>query len=154
MPTLTGFHPYMGEFKIFPLAVKASVAFAPGKVLSADNAGTTGDLDEGVSDDFLSAVYCDKPVTSADADYATASKQRNCYLIQHEPTQLWKVRVSSGTAAHATEVWDYADIVSGGMSVTLTDTNKDFRIVKVLDGTASNGVVVGYFPMFTAEPSA
>lgn len=144
----------MGEFKSLPLAVKASVAFTPGEVLSADNAGTTGDLDLFVTDDFASAVYNDKAITSTDADYATASKQKQCWVIQHEPTQLWKVRVSSGTAAHATEVWDYADVVAGGMSVTLTDTNKDFRIVKVLDGTANNGVVVGYFPMFTDEPSA
>lgn len=154
MPTLTGFHPYMGEFKTLPLAVKASVAFSPGQALSADNAGTTGDLDTAVTDDFVSAVYNDKAITSSDSDYATASKQKQCWVVQHEPTQLWKVRVSSGTAAAATEQWDYADIVSGGMSVTLTDTNKDFRIVKVLDGTANNGVVVGYFPMFTAEPSA
>lgn len=153
MPTLSGFHPYDGTFIEQPAQIVASLAAVPGMVLSAENAGTTGSLDVGVTDDFMSAVYCDKPITSSDSDYAS-TKTRNVWMIQHEATQLWKARVSSGTPATATEVWDYADVVAGGLTLTLTDTNKDFRITKVLDGTANNGVVVGYFPAYTAEPSA
>lgn len=153
MPTLSGFFPFDGHFGVQPQTVKASTTFAQGQVLAAENAGTTGELTGGATDDFLLAVYNDKPVTAADSDYASI-KTKNVWLVQHGPSQLWKARVSTGTAATATEGWDYADIVSGGLSLTLTDTNKDFRIIRVLDGTASNGVVVGYFASFTTEPTA
>ncbi len=153
MPTYSGFHPYNGNFPIRPAQMIASVAMTPGLPLVAENAGTTGSLTTGATDGFIVAVYADKPIVAADADYAS-TKTRNVMAVQHDYTQLWKARVSSGTAATATEVWDYADLVSGGLTLTLTDTNKDFRITKVLDGTASNGVVVGYFASYTTEPSA
>lgn len=153
MPTLTGFHPYQGTFNVLPMKVVASVAFTQGAALTAENAGTTGELDLAATDEFVQAVYCDKVTASTDSDYASI-KTKNVWPVLHDPDQLWKARVSSGTAAHATETLDYADIVSGGASLTLTDTNKDFKILKVLDGTANNGVVVGYFAAFTAETSA
>lgn len=153
MPTLTGFHPYDGNFQVQPMTVVASVAILPGAALSAENAGTTAELDLAATDEFIQAVYCDKPIATTDADYASI-KKRNVWLVDHSGTQLWKARVSSGTAVAATEVLDYADIVSGGMTLTLTDTNKDFKILRVLSGTANNGVVVGYFATVTAETSA
>lgn len=153
MPTLSGFHPYDGTFKQRSAQIIASVAMTPGLPLVAENAGTTGSLTTGATDGFIVAVYADKIIASTDSDYASV-KQRQVFAVQHDYTQLWKARVSSGTAATATEVWDYGDLVSGGLTLTLTDTNKDFRITKVLDGTASNGVVVGYFASFTTEPSA
>lgn len=153
MPTLSGFHPYNGEFRVRPAQIIASVAMVPGLPLSAENAGTTGSLTTGASNSWVPAVYCDKVIASTDSDYAS-TKIRNVWAVQHDFNQLWKARVSSGTAATATEVWDYADLVSGGLTLTLTDTNKDFRITKVLDGTASNGVVIGYFATRVAEPSA
>lgn len=153
MPTLTGFHPFKGDFKIDPQKITASQVLIPGAPLVAENAGTAGELTIAASDGYVLAVYADKVILTTDSDYASI-KQRNVWFVEHGPTQLWKARVSTGTAAHATETWDYADLASGGLSLTLTDTNKDFRITKVLDGTASNGVVVGYFPTYTLEPSA
>jgi hypothetical protein len=153
MPTLTGFHPVDGDMLTYPQKITASQVLIPGAPLVAENAGTAGELTIAASDGYILAVYADKPIVSSDADYASI-KTRNVWMVEHSPLQLWKARVSTGTAAHATETWDYADLASGGLSLTLTDTNKDFRIVKVLDGTASNGVVVGYFPTYTLEPSA
>lgn len=121
--------------------------------MDADNAGTAASLGLAASDDFVVAVYHDKPIAATDSDYASVKTNKNVILVEHAPTQLWKARVSAGTAAAATEVWDYADLASA-TTLTLTDTNKDFRIIKVLDGTASNGVVVGYFASYTTEPSA
>lgn len=153
MSNISGFLPYDGHFGVQPQTITASVTMGTGECLVAENAGTTGELTTGATDGFILGVYCDKPVLATDSDYASI-KTRNVWLVEHDAGQLWKARVSSGTAATATEGWDYADIVSGGLTLTLTDTNKDFRITKVLDGTASNGVVVGYFASFTTEPSA
>ncbi len=153
MPTLTGFQPWDGAFRPIPMSIVASVAITANAALTAENAGTTGELDLAATDEFIQAVYCDKPIVSTDLDYASI-KQRMCWPVSHGPEQLWKARVSSGTALAATEVLDYADMVSGGATLTLTDTNKDFKILKVLSGTANNGVVVGYFAAFTAETSA
>lgn len=153
MPTLSGFYPYSGYFPIIPAQIIASVAMTPGVALNPENAGTTGSLDVAATNEFVQAVYNDKVIATTDSDYAS-TKTRTVISVIHGMEQLWKARVSSGTAAIATEVWDYADIVSGGLTLTLTDSNKDFRIVKVLDGTAGNGVVVGYFATRVAEPSA
>lgn len=152
MPTLSGFHPFKGHFPIDSQSMVASTAFTPGTALVASNAGTAGELTTAASDGFIVAVYFDKAIASTDSDYAS-TKMKNVILVEHGTTQLWKARVSSGTAAQATETWDYADLASG-TTLTLTDTNKDFRITKVLDGTADNGVVVGYFASYTTEPSA
>jgi hypothetical protein len=154
MPTLTGFHPYKGVFVPVPYSIKASQVLIPGAPLVADNAGTAGELTIAATDGFVVGVYCDKVIATTDADYASIKSNRNVWPVQHDGMQLWKCRVSTGTAAHATESWDYGDLATGGLSLTLTDTNKDFRITKVLDGTASNGVVVGYFASYTTEPSA
>jgi hypothetical protein len=153
MPTLTGFHPYRGRFDVDTQSIVASQVLIPGAPLVAENAGTTGELTIAATDGYIVAVYNDKAITAADTDYASV-KKRNVWFVEHAPTQLWKARVSTGTAAQATETWDYADLASGGLSLTLTDTNKDFRITKVLSGTASNGVVIGYFASYTTEPSA
>lgn len=151
MPTLPGFMPYNDDgsnFKPIPMKIKASQVADLGDALSAENAGTTGELEAAVTDDFILAVYYDKPRASTDSDYASIV-ERLVIPVIHGPQQLWSVNVETGTAAHATETWDYGDLASAD-GLTLTDTNKDFRIVRVVNSTT----VIGYFASFTTEPSA
>lgn len=79
MPTLSGFYPYDGTFKTLPVTVKASTTMAQGECLAADNAGTTGEVTTGATNTFVLGVYCDKPITSADSDYASI-KTKNIWL--------------------------------------------------------------------------
>jgi hypothetical protein len=132
-------HPYFrvlsqdfGGHGIKPLK-KASQTYTIGGLVGFEiGVGTIRPFTAG--DKLLGIVQ--ESITSAHADYAN-TKPINVEIVfrgaeVHCP-------VSSGTVA-LTQIGDEADIVTGGLSVTLTESNNDFRMVK-MNGAATDTVI-------------
>ena len=75
---------------------------------------------------------CREAVASTDTKYAATTPIEVEHLTQGDEVYC---PISAGTIA-ATERGEEADVVTGGLSLTLTESNNDFRIF-ALDGSST-----------------
>lgn len=85
--------------------------------------------------DPMVGIYTES-ITSAHADYANTAPV-NVEILFRGAEVLCPV--STGTPA-LTQLGDEADVVNGGLSITLTESNNDFRQV-ALDGASTTTVI-------------
>lgn len=85
---------------------------------------------------------CERSVTSATSDYATTEAIEVTVLFRGDEVDC---PVSTGTVA-LTQMGDEADVVAGGLSITLTESNNDFRMVKMIGSQTDRVLAV---PMST-----
>lgn len=86
---------------------------------------------------------CEQSITSASDDYANTYDVQVSVLFHGAEVVC---PVSSGTAA-LTELGDELDVVNGGLSVTTTESNKDFTSVKLIGGVTNFIVAVPYLTL-------
>ncbi len=78
---------------------------------------------------------CDVSITSAHADYANTAPIDVIPIFRGD---IVYCPVSTGTPA-LTQLGDEADVVAGGLSITLTESNNDFRLIQ-LDGVSTTSI--------------
>lgn len=85
---------------------------------------------------------CEESITSSHADYANTVAVNCTVLFRGDEVDC---PVSAGTVA-LTQLGDEADVVNGGLSLTLTESNNDFRQVALIGGLTNRVLAV---PMST-----
>lgn len=85
---------------------------------------------------------CEQSIPATDVNYADTTPVQVTVLFHGDEVVC---PISSGTAA-LTELGDELDVVNGGLSVTTTESNKDFRSIETI-GSATNFITA--VPMLT-----
>lgn len=83
---------------------------------------------------------CEESITSASTNYADTSEVQVSVLFRGAEVYC---PISSGSAA-LTELGDELDVVNGGLSVTTTESNKDFTSVRTIGGVTNAIIAVPY----------
>ena len=85
---------------------------------------------------------CEQSITSADSNYADTTPVQVTVLFRGDEVVC---PISSGSAA-LTQLGDELDVVNGGLSLTTTESNNDFRAIETI-GSVTNFITA--VPMAT-----